>query len=209
MSEPTQWETIFKNDPHRFLEPFPQAVPFTRHLLECGLSSALDLGCGAGRHTVYMAKHGLRVTGADNAPSGLRLTREWLDIEKLDAGLVMADMRVSLPFASATFDALISTDVIHHALLADVIATAREIERIVRTGGMLLLTVPVRKADPARYAEMNMFEPNTFAPTDGPEAGLPHHLFTPEEFRDIFPNFQTTDLQIFDERVIVLQAVRK
>ena len=209
MTEPTQWETIFKNDPHRFLEPLPQAVSFTQQLLDRGLSSALDIGCGAGRHTVHMAKRGLRVTGMDNAPTALSLTRQWLDKERLDAGLVLTDMRVSLPFASGSFGAVISTNVIHHALLNTVLGTAREIERVVRSSGMILLTVPARKEvalsdSPAS----NEIEPNTFIPTDGPEKGLPHHLFTPEEFREIFPNFDVVELYVNEGRQIVLIAVK-
>jgi SAM-dependent methyltransferase len=209
MTEPTQWETIFKTDPHLFLDPLPQAVSFTQQLLDRGLSSALDIGCGAGRHTIHMAKHGLRVTGMDNAPTALRLTRQWLDKEGLNAGLVLTDMRVSLPFASASFGAVLSTNVIHHALLATVIGTAREIERVVCPGGMILLTVPFRRDAIVADAETIVLETNTFVPTDGPETGLPHHMFTPEEFRDIFPNFDVIELYVHENRQIVLQAVKQ
>jgi cyclopropane fatty-acyl-phospholipid synthase-like methyltransferase len=109
MAEPTQWEMIFKNDPHLFAEPSPQAISFTKQLLDHDLSSVLDIGCGAGRHAVYMAQKGLRVTGMDNAPTALSLTRQWLDKEGLHAGLVLADTRNVLPFQSNSFDALIST----------------------------------------------------------------------------------------------------
>jgi SAM-dependent methyltransferase len=185
-------------------------VTFTQHLLERGLASALDIGCGAGRHTVHMARNGLRATGMDNAPTALSLTRQWLDKEELGAGLVLTDMRVSLPFASASFGAVISTNVIHHALFATVIGTAREIERIVRPGGMILLTVPARKEVALSDSPApNEIEPNTFIPTDGPEKGLPHHLFTPEEFREIFPNFEVVELYVHEDRQIVLEAIRK
>ena len=38
--------------------------------------------------------------------------------------------------------------------------------------------------------------------------GLPHHLFTPEEFQRIFPRFKVMDLQVYDDRVMVLQGIR-
>jgi SAM-dependent methyltransferase len=156
-----------------------------------------------------MAKSGLRVTGVDNAPSGLSLTREWLDEEGLSADLALSDMRRPLPFESASFDVVLSTQVIHHALLATVLETAREIERVVRKGGMILVSVPARRAIMEDSDEHEEIEPNTFVPTSGTEKGLPHHLFTPEEFREAFPHFQVTDLQVLDERVIALQAIRK
>jgi SAM-dependent methyltransferase len=209
MTEPTHWEKIYKTDPIVHPEPRPVVIRFTELLREHNLSSALDLGCGTGRHLVYMAKNGLHLTGTDNAPSGLSLTRQWLNEEGLRANLVLSDMRRSLPFASGFFDALVSTQVIHHALLSEVLGTAREIERVVRPGGMILVSVPARKAIMEDSPEQEIIEPNTFVPTSGSEKGLPHHLFTPEEFREAFPNFEVTNLQVFDERVIALQAIRK
>ena len=209
MTEPTQWEIIFQNDPHFFLEPLPHAVGFTKHLLERGLSSALDIGCGGGRHVIHMAKLGWRAAGLDNAPTALSMTRQWLNQEKLDARLLLGDMRVSLPFASNSFDAVLSTQVIHHALLATVIGTAREIERIVRPQGMILLSIPARRPSMTESAEHVLLEPNTYAPTDGEEKGLPHHFFTPEEFRDIFPNFDVLDLRMENGKVIILEAIKK
>lgn len=209
MTEPTQWEIIFRNDPHFFLEPLPQAVWFTKHLLERGLSSALDIGCGGGRHVIHMAKHGLRAAGLDNAPTALKMTRQWLAQEKLDARLVLGDMRVSLPFADNSFDGVLSTQVIHHALLATVIGTAREIERIVRPQGVILLSIPALRPSMTESAEHVLLEPNTYAPTDGEEKGLPHHFFSPEEFRNIFPNFDVLDLRVEDGKIIILEAIKK
>jgi SAM-dependent methyltransferase len=209
MPEPTQWELIFQNDPRFFLQPSPDAVRFTKHILERSLSSALDIGCGGGRHVVHMAKHGLRATGLDNAPTALNLTRQWLEQEKLDARLLLGDMRETLSFASNSFDAVLSTQVIHHALLATVINTAREIERIVRPHGMILLSVPARRDSILESADNVLLEPNTFAPVDGAEKGLPHHFFSPEEFRDIFPNFDVLDLRVEGDRNIILEAIKK
>lgn len=207
--EPTQWEKIFQRDGYVFPEPRPQVMRFAEALLERGLASVLDLGCGTGRHVVHMSKMGLHVSGLDNAPTALKLAREWLGREHLAANLALADMRHPLPFESDSFDAVLSTQVIHHAMLATVLGTAREIERIVRKDGMILISVPMRKAIEEDAPEHDEIEPNTFIPTSGTEKGLPHHLFTPEEFREIFPHFRVLDLQTFDNRVIVLRAIKK
>ena len=207
--EPTQWEKIFQRDGYVFPEPRPQVTRFAETLLERGLASVLDLGCGTGRHVVHMAQKGLHVSGLDNAPTALKLAREWLGREHLAANLALADMRHPLPFKSDSFDAVLSTQVIHHAMLATVLGTAREIERIVRKDGLILISVPTRQAIAEDAPEHDEIEPNTFVPTSGTEQGLPHHLFTPDEFRNIFPHFQVLDLQVFDNRVIVLRAIKK
>ncbi|RJP47706.1 MAG: class I SAM-dependent methyltransferase [Anaerolineaceae bacterium] len=208
-AEPTQWEKIFQQDGHVFPEPRLQVMQFAEGLLQRGLTSVLDLGCGNGRHTVHMAQKGLCVFGMDNAPTALRLTREWLGRERLAAGLVLSDMRRALPFASDAFDAVLSTQVIHHAVLATVLGTAREIERVVRKGGIIMISVPLRKAIEEDSNEHEEIEPDTFVPTSGTEKGLPHHLFTPDELSSIFPQFRVTDLQVSGERVMVLQAIKK
>ena len=205
-SEASQWEKIFQKDGYQYPEPRPLVVHFTKILRERGLQSILDLGCGRGRHVFHMAQHGLRVSGMDNAPTALKLTKQLMDMEQLGADLILADMRQSLPFGNNAFDAVLSTQVIHHALLATVIQTANEIQRIVRKGGMILISVPAYKAIEEDSPQPNEIEPHTFIPTSGDEEGLPHHLFTAEEFRDIFPQFEVMDLQIIDDRVIASHA---
>ena len=63
------------------------------------------------------------MTGLDISPTGLRLAQNWLDEEYLEAPLVQADNRHPLPFKDGAFEGLLSTQVIHHALLAEVRAT--------------------------------------------------------------------------------------
>lgn len=208
-TEPTQWEKIFRRDGHVFPEPRPRVMRFAEELVQDGLTSVLDIGCGTGRHVVYMAQNGLYVSGLDNAPTALRLAKEWLVNEHITANLILSDMRRPLPFANSSFDAVLSTQVIHHAVLATVLETAREIERIVRRNGRIMISVPTRQAIAEDAPQHEEIEPNTFAPTSGTEQGLPHHLFTPDDFRGIFPRFQTTNVQVIDNRVMVLRAVRK
>ena len=119
-----QWEQIFKSAGHVLPEPAPLAIQFAGLLKERGMKSVLDLGCGTGRHVVLVRKNEFHTVGLDNAPTALKLTHEWLQNEHLDADLTLADMRQPLPFKSGSFDAVISTQVIHHALLATVVAIA-------------------------------------------------------------------------------------
>ena len=205
-SQPSQWEQIFRSAGHVLPEAAPRVIQFVDQVKAFGIRSILDLGCGSGRHAVYRAQKGLQVTGMDNAPTGLRLTREWLQQEQLEAGLILADMRQPFPFGNESFEAVLSTQVIHHALHATVIATAQEIQRVVCRGGIILISVPARR-EIAMDGEASIeIEPNTFVPTSGSEKDLPHHLFTIDEFRGIFPEFQVLDLQVIDGRIIALTA---
>jgi SAM-dependent methyltransferase len=205
-TQPSQWEQIFSSAGHVLPKPAPRVIQFAEQLKEQGVRTVLDLGCGTGRHVVHMAQKGLQVTGLDNAPTGLRLTREWLQQERLEADLLLADMRQPLPFGNDSFEAILSTQVIHHALHATVIATAQEIQRLVCRGGFILVSVPARREIAMDGEASTEIEPNTFVPTGGSEKGLPHHLFTPDEFRALFPQFEVLDLQVVDDRIIALTA---
>jgi len=139
------WESIYKREGRVFTDPPPgfKAVlkEFTRH--HCQL--ILDLGCGNGRHTVALTKEGFNTIGLDISSSGLRLSSEWLGEEGLQAGLVNADARNFFPFKANSFDGLLSTQVIHHALLSEVRTTIAEIWRVLAEDGIAFVTVAGRK----------------------------------------------------------------
>ncbi len=63
----------------------------------------LDLGCGAGRHALELARRGYQVVGVDYSAAFLRLAAVQATEEGLAARFVRADVR-ALPFA-ARFDA--------------------------------------------------------------------------------------------------------
>jgi SAM-dependent methyltransferase len=202
----TQWDDIFRRDGRIFLEPSPVVIQFTEMLKAEGVIRALDLGCGSGRHVLHMAQSGLEVFGLDNSPVALQLAAEWLAENECQARLTLADTRYPLPFRNDSFDALISTQVIHHALLATVRETASEIARIVRSGGMILVSVPARKDVGDDYIEI---EPQTFIPLSGSEKGLPHHIFAAKELPEIFGSFDMLDVSVRGDVVIVFQGVKR
>jgi SAM-dependent methyltransferase len=199
------WDQIFHKEGRVFLEPFARFDELVETFRSYGCTKILDLGCGSGRHLVGLARHGFKPVGLDNALYGLSLARQWLEQERLPGSLTLADMRRPLPFGNETFDGLISTQVIHHALLATIIGTAREIARVLKPGGVLFVTVPVGKKSAGRSEEI---EPNTFVPIAGSEVGLPHHIFKPDELRALFPQFQVLDLSVRGGKVIALLAVK-
>lgn len=100
-------------------------------------SRALDVGCGAGHLGFAMAPLVAQVTVCDPAPAMLatasRAARE-RGIDNLEAVLASA---ASLPFADASFDLVASRYSAHHWL--DVPAALREMRRVVRPGGHLLI----------------------------------------------------------------------
>ena len=94
----------------------------------------LDLGCGAGRHLVYLARQGFEMYGTDIDPHGLARARSWLEQEGLPAHLAVADME-ALPFPDDFFDAVVSMYVIHHNLMDGIRRTVAGVRRALRPRG--------------------------------------------------------------------------
>ena len=91
----------------------------------------LDVGCGEMPYRTCLPP-GLSYTGIDVAQADAFAMRASEAVVTFDG--------VSIPFGSASFDAILCTEVLEHAAAPE--ALIAEIERVLRPGGMLLATVP-------------------------------------------------------------------
>jgi ubiquinone/menaquinone biosynthesis C-methylase UbiE len=166
------WNELFDNEEYIWHNPHEKVIEMVRLLKDRKRPRILDLGCGAGRHLVYLAKEGFRVDGMDFSERGLLYASEWLLREGVGATLTRADM-TELPYANNCFDALISIHVIFHNLVTQLRQSLREIYRVLRPGGMALLTFQSTRS--YRFGRGTQLEPRTFIPDIGGDAGVPHH----------------------------------
>lgn len=95
----------------------------------------LDVGCGTGGMLRALERFG-RVTGLDYSEDALRFARA-RDRAALARGSVGR-----LPFAGESFDLVTSFDVLYHLGVNDDVEALREIARVLRPGGILLVRVP-------------------------------------------------------------------
>ncbi len=106
-----------------------------------GASRLLDLGCGpCGPLTFLVRLIGCHGTGVDMSAAAIaagRARAASLGLDQL-VDLHQADLNEPLPFASGTFDAVMSLDVILH--LRDRAAVFREVARVLTPGGRFLMT---------------------------------------------------------------------
>jgi ubiquinone/menaquinone biosynthesis C-methylase UbiE len=98
------------------------------------------VACGRGGFVRELARAGAHVTGCDFSFAAVRVAAGKLGTAgQLCAGVVQGDAQ-KLPFASGSFDMVISCETIEH--LPNVQAGLREMHRVTRPGGRLLLTTP-------------------------------------------------------------------
>lgn len=198
------WEKIYREQGRVFQELLPFFAQLVEELNRRRVHRVLDLGCGNGRHLVHLARAGFDVTGLDISISGLGLARRWLAEEGEQADTVLADFRCPFPLHSAAFDALLSTQVIHHATIAGVRQAIAEIHRVLAPGGLAMISVGARRDDGAAYDEI---EPGTFVPLSGDEKGLPHHLFSPDELRAELAAFHVLEIALRAEGKVLIARI--
>jgi SAM-dependent methyltransferase len=104
-------------------------------------ASVLDVGTGAGRVALALARSGRRVTGLDRAPAMLAAAREAAARLGLDVPFVEGDA-AELPFDDDAFDATVFLcNGIGHLDLVGKGRSLREMRRVTRSGGHVLLSV--------------------------------------------------------------------
>lgn len=98
-----------------------------------GPTAILDAGCGTGRMLLDLSRFG-EVSGIDESPEGVAYAhaRGFLGVYQ---ALITA-----IPFPDASFEAVTCLDVLEHT--ADDRAAIKELGRVLRPGGILLITVP-------------------------------------------------------------------
>ena len=94
-------------------------------------SKVLDIGCGAGFLTNFLAEHGHEVTGIDLSPQSLELAKE-KDATK-QVSYEIADA-THLPFDAASFDVVCAMDLLEHVNHPG--AVIAEASRVLRPGGL-------------------------------------------------------------------------
>jgi len=187
------WDKVFHQQGKIFVEPHEDMPRVIQQLRERNVQKVLDLGSGTGRHVIHLAKNCFSMYGLDNSEEGIKTTKQWLEAEGLTAEFALQEMNETLPWVDNFFDAIISVQVIHHATIATIQQTICEMERVLKSGGCIFVTVPKLKNQATNYEQI---ETNTYVPLDGWEKGLPHHYFTPEELKDFFSNFEVVDIHL-------------
>ncbi len=107
-------------------------------------ASVLDVGCGAGSNVLFLARNGFDAHGIDLSPGAISAALERAREEKLSPGLRVGDA-LALEFPAARFDGLIDNGCFHTLPLASRATYAREVSRVLRPGGVLLLSWVARE----------------------------------------------------------------
>ncbi len=146
------------SDDIRWVRTLKNLVPgrlkwFDRHIDWTG-KAVLDLGCAGGFMAEAMAARGADVTGIDPAAEAIEAARRHAANGQLN---IRYDVGIgeALPYADASFDAVICVDVLEH--VADLGNVLSEVMRVLRPGGLFLFDT-INRNPIARLAAITIAE---------------------------------------------------
>ena len=194
-----EWDQIIREEWYSREEPEEVVVDFARRLKEkkSGLRM-LDLGCGAGRHAVYLAGQGFEVHGADSSRTGLDLTQERLKSHDLCGHVLKCDMK-RLPYMDSCFDTVVCLHAIYHQNPANIRRTISEITRVLRKGGFLLVNFLSNRT--YNYGRGVKVGKDMFVEQEGVEKGVMHHFVDERNLRSLFRGLTILRLNLSERNV--------
>ena len=150
-----QWNARYRAGEQLFVEPSPLV---TRYSAELGPGRALDLACGPGRDSLYLAKQGWRVSSVDGSPLAIDLLLERARERNLVIDARVADLESDeFHVDPGAYDLICDCYYLQRSLMAKMKAGVRE-------GGIVIAIVHLADADQpqgtptrARHGELRAF----------------------------------------------------
>ena len=166
----------------------PERIPLFQAAIGRG-KRVLDLGCRSGALT--------RSFLVGNDVVGLDVDRVALaKAEELGIQPVRANVEEPLPFADASFDAVVAGELLEHLQFPD--ALVAEIQRVLKSGGVLVGSVPNAYRMQGRLR---------FLLGRAPEDDPTHlHMFSPGALRELLAGFEDVRLSFVGGRYRRLHA---
>lgn len=137
----TRWESqIYGRGRHMNRHPHNEVVSFVYSYLATRSDetpgTALDVGCGAGNNTVFLAQAGFSTLAVDGSASAVQATRERLSENGLAGDVWTGDFTNLENIEDGSVDIAIDRCAICHCRRTGISAALDEVRRVLRPGGM-------------------------------------------------------------------------
>jgi ubiquinone/menaquinone biosynthesis C-methylase UbiE len=190
---PRDWDRIYREKGDLGYDILPK---IRKAAALCGsreFKRVLDLGCGTGRHSLFLARKGFEVYATDMSPTAVKIAGEKAAaLELKNIHFQQHDMR-DIPFADNYFDAVICTWTLHHGMLAQIQRTIDEVFRVLKPGGIFVTDMP--STTTAGSKNGTEIEKNTLVGKKT-EEDVPHHYATREEIYTLFSRFRKLNVRL-------------
>jgi SAM-dependent methyltransferase len=124
---------------HAFVDSLPRYEFIAKHVPSG--SSALDIGVGRGGLAQLLLEKQVTVSCLDPSAETIARLRGRLDL----GGRAQVGVSQEIPFGDGVFDIVIMSEVLEHLSDEVLVATLREVRRVLKDGGMFIGTVPANE----------------------------------------------------------------
>ncbi|RQV94068.1 class I SAM-dependent methyltransferase [bacterium] len=169
-------------------------LPTALRWKEKKLTNVLDLGCGIGRHSIFLAKNGFEVDAFDLSESGLEQLSKTAKTANLKIHIRNGDM-LQLPYEDEKYDCIVAFHSIYHTDLQGLKKVISEIHRVLKTDGHLYLTLNSKESDAWKKYSNRKIDEYTLIKTDGPEVDVPHTYLDHDMALEILSLFKIDKFQ--------------
>ena len=152
VSSNNEWDQIYQKYPLEELGwELGKPRPILREYVEKGLlkkGKALDICCGTGTNTVYLAEKGFEVTGIGISPTAIGYAEKKAAHANVHVSLKVQDF-LELPFEDEEFDFVFDMGCFHHVKTEDRASFIKGVHRVLKKRGNYMLTCFSYKNGPA------------------------------------------------------------
>jgi SAM-dependent methyltransferase len=153
-------------------------------------ATVLDVGCGGGRTVSKLAAAATqgKVYGIDYSSESVaianRTNRQWIDVARVEIWEASVSQ---LPFAADTFDLVTAVET--HFWWPDLPADMREVLRVLKPGGTLIIIAEIYRGAKTKTAKLA----EKYLPLSGMA------LLSVDEHRELFAKAGYSDVQVIEE----------
>ena len=155
---------------------------------ENNIVNICDAACGFGAYSLAFASNGFNVSGFDISETAVTITKESLEKYGLPSGNIKVASILNTGYEDGVFDGAVAHAVIDHLVLSDAELALKELMRIIRSGGLLMLSFDIAEPDDLTEPHI-MMEDGTMQYTTGTREGMMFHPYEWDEIEKLLAEF--------------------
>lgn len=159
-------------------------------LKERNAKAILDLGCGSGWLSVYLARNDFQVTGIDVSQKAIDLALDWAQKESLDIDFKAIDI-AEVPFKTNTFDAIVANSIFEHFPLDATKEIFKILKTILKDGGAFVACFDEVGMGAGEYFKL---EDETHVYTDKARKGMLLRNYSDEEVKELLSEWTIEEI---------------
>jgi cyclopropane fatty-acyl-phospholipid synthase-like methyltransferase len=182
--------------------PYLPWIPQT--LSEHGAKTVLDLGCGSGWLSIYLAREGFQVTGVDVAAHAIDLARMWANQEDWQIRFDISDI-ADISYGRASFQSVVANSIFEHLTLELAATTVDQLYEILIENGVFIGCFDLVGTGPGEYYKL---EDGTHVYTDKGRKGMMLRCFSDEEIKTLFSRWKIEQFETLESGSRYVVATR-